>query len=279
MTIDELGRRSGTTTRNIRNYQTRGLLPPPAVEGRVGYYDEGHLARLRLIASLQGQGFSLAGIGELLRAWEAGQGLADLLGFEQVLTEPWADEEPESFTLEDLLDLFPEAVTDPSLGIRALELGLLEATDDGFVAPSPSLLRSGADLAAAGVPLAATQDELALLRADMARIASRFVGIFERWVWQPFVEAGMPAERVPEVTEALRRMRPVAAVAVRATLAQAMDRATAASTAAQVVQRQFRDGRPSRHRRPSPGEALIRDDPAAPDPEGSPGPFPEREVS
>jgi DNA-binding transcriptional MerR regulator len=235
MTVDQLAQRAGTTTRNVRNYQTMGLLPPPELVGRVGYYDEGHLGRLRLIAQLQEQGFSLAGIAELLRAWEQGRSLADLLGFEQALTAPWSDEEPEFMTARELLELFPQAVDDPTLAIRAIDLKLIVVEDDGFRIPSPSLLRAGAELVAVGVPLAATLDELAALRADMARIAARFVGMFERYVWKPFADAGMPAERLPEVTEALRRVRPLAAASVQATLAEAMERASAASTAAQAV--------------------------------------------
>ena len=235
MTIDELARRAGTTTRNIRNHQTQGLLPPPVLVGRVGYYDEGHLGRLRLIAQMQAQGFSLAGIGELLRAWQQGRSLADVLGFEQALTAPWTDEEAEFMTPQELLELFPEAVDEPALGIRAMELGLIEPADDGFRVPSPSLLRAGAELAAVGVPLAATQDALAALRDDMARVAARFVGMFEQYVWKPFVDAGMPAERLPEVTDALRRTRPLAAVSVGAALAQAMEQASKSSAAAQTV--------------------------------------------
>jgi DNA-binding transcriptional MerR regulator len=235
MTIDQLALRADTTTRNIRNHQTQGLLPPPRLVGRVGYYDEGHLGRLRLIAQLQQQGFSLAGIAELLKAWEEGRSLADLLGFEQVLTAPWTDEEPEFMTLLELLEMFPESASNPELGIRAIDLGLIVAHDDGFLVPSPSLLRAGAELAAVGVPLPDTQDALAALRDDMSRIAARLVGMFERYVWKPYVDAGMPAERLPEVTDALRRMRPLAAITVQATLAQAMQRATAASTAASAV--------------------------------------------
>jgi DNA-binding transcriptional MerR regulator len=235
MTVDQLAQRAGTTTRNVRNYQTQGLLPPPKLVGRVGYYDEGHLGRLRLIAQLQDQGFSLAGIAELLRAWEQGRSLADLLGFEEALTAPWSDEEPELMTLQDLVELFPQSLEDPSLGIRAIQLGLIEPQDDGFRVPSPMLLRAGVELAAVGVPLDATLDSLAALRDDMSRIAARLVGMFERYVWKPYVEAGMPAERLPEVTDALRRMRPLAATSVQATLAQAMQQATAASTAASAV--------------------------------------------
>src|SRR5215510_1079631 len=119
MTVDELARRAGTTTRNVRNYTTQGLLPPPALVGRTGYYDDGHLGRLRLIAQLQEQGFSLAGIGNMLKAWEEGRSLADLLGFEDALMAPWTNEQPECMTLDELVELFPDAATDPSLGIRA----------------------------------------------------------------------------------------------------------------------------------------------------------------
>jgi len=234
-TIDELARRAETTTRNVRNYQTQGLVPGPTMVGRTGYYDEGHLGRLRLIAQLQGQGFSLAGIAELLNAWEQGRSLADLLGFEEILTAPWSTERPEFMTPQELLEMFPESVDDPALAIRAIELGLIVPQDDGFLVPSPSLLRTGAELAAVGVPLAATQDALAALRDDMNRVAARLVGLFERYIWKPYVEAGMPADRLPEITDALRRTRPLAAISVHAVLARAMARATAASTAASAV--------------------------------------------
>ena len=147
-TIDELARQAGTTSRNIRNYQTLGLLPPPALAGRVGRYDEGHLARLRLVARLQEQGFSLSGIAELLRAWEQGRTLSHLLGFEQALTAPWSDEEPEVVSPLELLQMFPEAAEDPSLGVRAAQLGLIVPEEDGFRLPSPSLVRAGAELTA-----------------------------------------------------------------------------------------------------------------------------------
>jgi hypothetical protein len=44
----------------------------------------------------------------------------------------------------------------------------------------------------------------------------------------------MPSEQLPQVTEALRRMRPLAATSVQAMLARAMEHQSAASTAAQV---------------------------------------------
>jgi DNA-binding transcriptional MerR regulator len=79
-TVDELARTAGTTTRQIRALQTQGLLPRPDLVGRTGYYDVGHLERLRAIERLQADGFSLAALATLLRGWEANMTLAQVLG-------------------------------------------------------------------------------------------------------------------------------------------------------------------------------------------------------
>ena len=67
-TIDELARETGMTVRNIRAHQSRGLLPPPEVRARTGYYGPEHVARLRLIQELQGNGYNLAAIKDLVDA-------------------------------------------------------------------------------------------------------------------------------------------------------------------------------------------------------------------
>src|SRR5215210_7909822 len=66
-TIDGLARETGMTVRNIRAHQSRGLLPPPEVRARTGYYGPEHVARLRLIQELQGNGYNLAAIKDLVR--------------------------------------------------------------------------------------------------------------------------------------------------------------------------------------------------------------------
>ena len=80
MSVDELARAAGTTTRNVRALQTQGLLPRPALVGRTGAYDEAHLHRLHAVLRLQARGFSRAAIRELLAAWESGLSLEDVLG-------------------------------------------------------------------------------------------------------------------------------------------------------------------------------------------------------
>ncbi|MFF3614756.1 MerR family transcriptional regulator [Streptomyces sp. NPDC002580] len=59
MRIGELATRAGTTTRTLRYYESRGLLP--ARRGQNGYrtYDEDDLRLLRQIRTLQDFGFDL----------------------------------------------------------------------------------------------------------------------------------------------------------------------------------------------------------------------------
>ncbi|HNC94295.1 MAG TPA: helix-turn-helix domain-containing protein, partial [Solirubrobacterales bacterium] len=66
ITIGDLADRTGMTVRNIRAHQSRGLLDPPKVVGRTGYYDQGHVDRIELIRELQEEGFNLEAIRRIL---------------------------------------------------------------------------------------------------------------------------------------------------------------------------------------------------------------------
>jgi DNA-binding transcriptional MerR regulator len=68
MTVTELAETVGMTPRNIRAYQSKGLLFPPTIQGRVAVYSGAHVARLELIASLQREGFTLAAIKRLVES-------------------------------------------------------------------------------------------------------------------------------------------------------------------------------------------------------------------
>src|SRR3954454_6977832 len=93
LTIDELARESGMTARNIRAHQSRGLVPPPEVRGRTGYYGPEHRARLELIRELQDDGFNLAAISRLLAG--AGGSAAEVLRFPRAARATFAQERPE----------------------------------------------------------------------------------------------------------------------------------------------------------------------------------------
>jgi DNA-binding transcriptional MerR regulator len=219
--IDDFARLAGTTGRNVRLYQTRGLLPPPALEGRVGLYSQEHLRRLRLILRLLERGYPLANIRELIDAWDDNRSLGNVLGFEEALAS-FDAEPPRPFTLEQLQEMFPDDTTGEGL-LRAVELGILVPADgDDFIAPVPSLLDIGATLVAEGVPLAAVLDASVEIQTATTRLADVFVRLFLDALWQPFADAGEPAERWPEMTDALNRLRGLWPSAVVAALAHAL---------------------------------------------------------
>jgi DNA-binding transcriptional MerR regulator len=217
--VDELAREAGTTVRNVRAYQDRGLLAPPRREGRVGVYSDGHLARLRLIGRLLERGYSLANIDELLSGWEQGQDLRQLLGLEAAITGPFSEEVPTWVTLADLVELFG-AMAEPDLLLRAVDLGLLvHEGDERFRVPSPRLLHAGAELIAAGVPLEAVLDHLVALRRDVDTIAARFVDLVTTHVFGD----DLPPEDVPRLADVVQRLRPLAEMVVDAELARALE--------------------------------------------------------
>ena len=57
--IEQLARTAGVAVDTIRFYQGKGLLDPPRRDGRVTWYADGHLERLRRIRELQQRGFTL----------------------------------------------------------------------------------------------------------------------------------------------------------------------------------------------------------------------------
>ena len=140
--VDELARLAGTTVRNVRAYQDRGLLPPSRREGRVAWYSDAHVARLRIVGQLLERGYTLSNIGELLGAWESGQDVGDLLGLEAALAAPWSDETPTILTIEELTSLF--GFDDGEPDVQAIELaldqGVLEENGDAFLVRKPRVL-------------------------------------------------------------------------------------------------------------------------------------------
>jgi DNA-binding transcriptional MerR regulator len=223
MTIDELSRRTGMTVRNIRAHQSRGLLPPPRVIGRTGYYGQDHVARLELIREMQADGFNLGAIARLLEG--VGASSRDVLDFTRAVRAPFEEEEPEILSAEELAERWGDA--DPALLRRAERLGLLHPIGEGrFEAPSPRVLRAGAELAELGIPLATALDVAAKLRRQSREVARVFIELFLQNVWKPFEKAGRPEEDWPRVRESLERLRPLASESLLSIFQLVMTEAT-----------------------------------------------------
>lgn len=220
-TIDHLAQASGVTVRNIRAHQSRGLLPAPDVRGRTGFYSDEHLNRLRLISEMQADGFNLNSIKRILDNLPAGSA-GHVLGFEQAVREPWADEQPEVVAGETLAELGGPTPNEALLK-KAIKLGLLVPLgEDRFEVPSPTLLHAGPELARLGVPLETRLAVLERIQKHTEGVADTFIDLFVEHIWKPFHEAGRPDEEWPRVHDALQRLRPMATEVLLAAFGQSM---------------------------------------------------------
>lgn len=226
--IEDLAHLSGASVRTIRSYQDRGLLPRPERRGRANLYGDAHLVRLRQIGELLGRGYTLASVGELLEAWDAGRGLGGVLGLVAEVDGPWSDEETARISRAELVERFGGASADAADGVDgadavvgadgvdgtvadegtvaddgtvadavdaavadAVELGVLEPVagdPDSFLVPSPQELSVAVELYAAGVPLSATACHLRELRGQVEHIASRFVEFTTEHVFARYLD-------------------------------------------------------------------------------------------
>lgn len=208
LTIEELAQKTGMTVRNIRAHQTRGLLPPPEVRARTGYYGREHVVRLELIREMQGAGFNLSAIGHVLEAAPRAGG-EELLRFQRLLMAPWDEERAEVVDVEELSRRF--GGLDRTALRRAQELGILRDLGEGrYEVPSPALLRAGEDVVALGVPLDHALAVVAKVQSHAQGVARQFVRLFLQDVWRPFKEAGLPGDRLPVMREGLEKLRSLA---------------------------------------------------------------------
>lgn len=225
MTIGELARRTGMTIRNIRAHQTRGLLPPPEVHGRTGYYNEDHVARIELTREMQAEGLNLEAIRRVLESSEGAS--REMIDFARAVRAPFEDETPEIFEEKELARAWGAEKFDPKLIGRVEQLGILRLLPDGKAEVlSPRLQRAGAALIELGVSPQAAVDTAADLRRHSEGVARTFVELFVKEIWEPFDRAGRPEEDWPKVREALDRLRPLASDALLAMFQVTMGEST-----------------------------------------------------
>ncbi|MEC9407742.1 MAG: MerR family transcriptional regulator [Abyssibacter sp.] len=220
--IRELSRLSGTSVRNIRAYQDRGLIPPPIRRGRVSIYNYDHLSRLRVISEMISRGYTLTSIGELFQAMEAGHDIADLMGLQRAVSSPWTDEVPQTYSLADLMRMFRGHFS-PRWLMIATDLGLLEQTGAKFRAPSPRIVHAAAELVAAGIPFEDMVSVVRKLRANVEAASEDMVRLVERHCFDKYGPGLPPAEKVPELAELVWRLRPLVEQGVLSEVARSME--------------------------------------------------------
>lgn len=225
--VEALAGRAGVSVDTVRYYQARGLLHAPRRAGRVAWYDDGHLDRLRRIRALQGRGFSLATIARLLDG--------QLDAADEALVEAVTDESAPGGAAPLLsLHEMAERTGIPVAVLQAVVAeGLLVPRQvgetSGFTDDDVAAAHAGLAILGWGIPLS---DLLALATAHhraMTELADRAVELFDTHVRHTARDdpAVGPEEAAARMVEAFHTLLPAAATLVghhftRVLLQQAM---------------------------------------------------------
>jgi DNA-binding transcriptional MerR regulator len=209
LTIDDLAREAGMTVRNVRAYRSRGLIPPPRLEGRKGYYGPEHLARLELVRELKEKGFNLEAIARILER-DPDESLREVLDFTRAAITRHGAEEPVVVSGAAFAERWGEQLT-AEVARRAERLGFVRRVgDDAWEIRSPRLDRAAGALSEIGIPLDAAVELATVLRRHARAVARAYVQLFREHVWEPFEQEGEPAADWPRVRAALDRLQPLA---------------------------------------------------------------------
>ena len=174
--IEQLARASGMAVDTIRFYQGKGLLDAPRREGRVTWYGDSHLERLRRIRNLQRRGFTLT----VIRRFLEGELEASDESLVAAVTRPAS---PQTLTLDELAER--SGVAAPLL--KNLEqAGLLVPVEGGDEALYPAddleAIEAGMKLIAAGVPLGPLIELASEYAESTDRVARKAVDLFDQHV-------------------------------------------------------------------------------------------------
>lgn len=204
LTIDELARTVEMTARNIREWQTNGLLEPPLRRGRIGVYTQDHVARIKKIKKLRADGFPLDLIRRYLKV--PGSPASEVHRVAAGVLTPFSPSEHKIISRDELSE---------TLGAEAeatlTAIGIVTESDAATVTiDDPALLELLVKLVRLGIPTAEVAATFAAAHRPLHEIAALLAETFRRVVWQPFVAAGLPAEGWQAVADRVTEARSVA---------------------------------------------------------------------
>jgi DNA-binding transcriptional MerR regulator len=229
LTVDQLAAHVGMTVRNVRAYASRGLLPPPRLVGRTGYYDQTHVARLSLIRQMLDEGYTLAAVERLLAQAPSEASPAEL-GLLRAMVSPWLPDEPEEV---DTATLAARAGIDddPDIIDQLVAMGVVErVARDRVRVLNPALLAAGSRVVRLGIPVRevlTTQRKVARHAQQAARL---YVDLIRDTIWREFVNAGMPDADLARVQSVVEQLQPLTGQVLLATFRPAMAAAIAQAT-------------------------------------------------
>ena len=208
--IEQLSRASGMAVDTIRFYQGKGLLEAPRREGRVTWYGDSHLERMKRIRDLQQHGFTLTGIRRFLDG-ELEPSDESLVA---AVTRPPT---PQTLTLDELAA--QSGVAAPLL--RSLQAaGLLVPVEGGdeplFPAEDLNAIGAGMKLIEAGVPIADLMELGREYAAATDRVARQAVDLFDHHVRERIQsQDGSPEAAERELLELFNELMEASGILVR----------------------------------------------------------------
>ncbi len=218
-TIDELAAFTRVPSRTVRFYQAKGALARPEIKGRVAYYNESHVERLKLIASLQDRGLRIDAIRDLVGRIDKGElDVNEWLGLEAQLQAPWANDQPRAMNETELFEFL--GARRPGIVAFLLGAKLVKRHGDAYFVRSPGLLQLALKLETAGVDLETAVGAAEILRKHMGRSASELAEHFVKNASDAFSARGDGGD----VAATFRELRPMALEAVRLIFSQEMER-------------------------------------------------------
>ncbi|MGH3981169.1 MAG: MerR family transcriptional regulator [Pseudonocardiaceae bacterium] len=234
LTIAELAARTGISVRTIRFYAGMALIPPAAVRGRLGLYDERHVARLELVRDLQALGFTLTAIEGYLSRIPPDRSPEDL-ALHRALLAPWLPEEPETVNRTELDTKAGRTLDDQELA-RLVTLGILRRDGaETWTLTSPDMLNYGLSLLGAetdfDVQLAAKQ----IIERHTDALATELVALFHDTVLREYRERGRPPELRQRLLALLERLKPITVDGVVTNFQLAINRAIRESVPADAT--------------------------------------------
>ena len=221
------------TVRNVRAYAARGLLPPPRLVGRTGYYGRQHVARLQLVRQMLAEGWSL-GVIERTLAGAPATASGSTLALHRALVAPWLPPEPEETTVEGLAER-AGLPPDPALVDELVAFGLVERLgEDRLRVLDPALLTAGLQVVELGVPPRALLAAQRVVRDRVREIARAYVEMFVSTLADELV---LEDDAVEELTGTMAQLQSGAAQALLASFRTEMAQAVEAAVRAQLAVR------------------------------------------
>ena len=203
MTIDQLAQRVSMSSRNIREWQRQGLLPPPTRRGRVGIYSDEHIARIKRVQSLHAEGFPLDLIRRMIDTDTGSE--TDIRHLAAEVLAPFSTSGSTTISRNELEDRLGA-----SAAAQLAKLGLIADADaDPVSVRDAETLELIEALTSVGISLERLVATLVEVGAHQRTIAEVILRAYAEEVWEPFVSSKFHTPDWGSLADNAERARPM----------------------------------------------------------------------